>query len=178
MTASHEPTHPPSAAARRTAWLMVLGQFALLGLIVGLPGRHDWTLPATVTRACVAAAVAGVVVMVVGASALGRGLTAAPLPNQHAKLRTSGLYRYVRHPIYTGLLLFATAYSVRSGSGWVAAACGLLIVLINVKASWEEHHLAQRFPDYAAYAHHTPRFIPLRRRPTRMLSTFHIGSGR
>lgn len=171
MAAAHDPT-PTPAAARRTARLMVLGQFLLLGLIVGLPGRHDWTPPATIRRACVVAAVAGVVVMVVGTSALGRGLTAAPLPNEHAKLRTSGLYRYVRHPIYTGLLLFAIAYSLRSGSSWVAATCGLLIVLINVKARWEEHHLAQRFPNYATYTHHTPRFIPVRRRPTKMLRPF------
>ena len=34
-----------TATERRTAWLMVLGQFVLLGLIVGLPDGHDWTLP-------------------------------------------------------------------------------------------------------------------------------------
>jgi Phospholipid methyltransferase len=105
---------------------MVLGQFVLLGLIVGLPGRHDRTLPAAVMRACVAAAVTGVLVVLVGASALGRGLTAAPLPNEHAKLRTTGLYRHVRHPIYTELLLFAIAYSVRAGSGWVVRVAHLL----------------------------------------------------
>ena len=42
--------------------------------------------------------------MVIGATGLGRGLTATPLPNAHAQLRTGGLYRYARHPIYSGLL--------------------------------------------------------------------------
>ena len=166
MTAQHEPTPRPSAATRRTAWLMVLAQFVLLALIVGLPNRHDWRLPVTVTRACVVVTVIGVVLMVVAGTTLGRGLTAAPLPNERAQLRTTGLYRHVRHPIYTGLLLSAIAYSVQSSSGWVAATCALLVVLINAKARWEETHLTQRFPDYAAYTAHTPRFIPSRMRRT------------
>ncbi len=57
--------------------------------------------------------------MVVAATALGRGLTAAPLPNSHAELRTGGLYRFVRHPIYSGLLLFAVARTPH-----LRAACG------------------------------------------------------
>jgi protein-S-isoprenylcysteine O-methyltransferase Ste14 len=158
-----------TATERRTAWLMVLGQFVLLGLIVGLPGARDWTLPLDVARGCIVASVIGVLVMVVAATALGRGLSAAPLPNEHTRLRTTGLYRYVRHPIYTGLLLFAIAFSVRSGSGWVAAACVLLVVLINVKARWEERHLKERFPDYVAYARRTARFIPSPKVPTRRL---------
>jgi len=48
--------------------------------------------------------VVGLAVMVIGATGLGRGLTATPLPNAHAQLRTGGLYRYARHPIYSGLL--------------------------------------------------------------------------
>ena len=162
MPAPHEPASNPTAANRRIAWLMVLAQFALVGLIVALPRRRDWTLPVAITWACVVTAAIGVLLMVVAGTALGRGLTAAPLPNEHAQLRTTGLYRHVRHPIYAGLLLFAIAYSVRSRSDWVAATCTLLIVVINVKARWEERHLTQRFPAYAVYSDDTPRFIPKR----------------
>ena len=156
-----------TATERRTAWLMVLGQFVLLGLIVGLPDSHDWTLPLDVARGCIVASVIGGLVMVIAATALGRGLSAAPLPNEHARLRTTGLYKHVRHPIYSGLLLFSIAFSVRSESSWVAAACILLVVLINVKARWEEHRLKERFPDYVAYARRTARFIPSPKLPTR-----------
>ena len=54
--------------------------------------------------ACSIATVVGLAVMVFEAIGLGRGLTATPLPNAHAKLRTGGLYRYAQHPIYSGLL--------------------------------------------------------------------------
>jgi protein-S-isoprenylcysteine O-methyltransferase Ste14 len=160
VTATHSPTHSPSARERRTAWLLVLGQFVLLALIVLLPRGAAWTLPVAVSRAAEVAAGMGIVLMVIAGTALGRGLTAAPLPNSHAELRTGGLYRFVRHPIYSGLLLFAVALALTSGSLWTTAACVALVLLINAKARWEERHLAHRFPEYADYAARTPRFIP------------------
>ena len=92
-----------------------------------------------VARVAEGAEVVGILLMVVAAASLGRGLTAVPLPNARAVLRTGGLYRFVRHPIYTGLLL---------------------VVLINAKARWEERHLAERFPGYRAYCARTLRFVP------------------
>ena len=160
MTAVHPTPPAPSARERRTAWLLVLGQFGLLALLVFLPHSDAWTLPLAITRTAEVAGAVGIVLMVVAGTALGRGLTAAPLPNSHAELRTGGLYRFVRHPIYTGLLLLALALMLTSGSLWTTAACAALVVLINAKARWEERHLARRFPGYAAYAAGTPRFIP------------------
>jgi len=154
------PEWSPSTRERRTAWLLVLGQFTLLALLVFLPHSDAWTFPVVVADAAHVAAVVAIVVMVVAGAALGRGLTAAPLPNSHAELHTGGLYRFVRHPIYSGLLLLALAVTLTSGSLWTAAACGALVVLINAKARWEERRLAARFPAYAAYAARTPRFIP------------------
>lgn len=158
-------TTPPAEAAhsfadRRRAWLLVAGQFILLALVALLPSGDAWHTPTAVTRAMQAAEVAGIVVLAIAAVGLGRGLTAAPLPNAHAELRTGGLYRLVRHPIYSGLLLFAVARSIASGSWWVALACAALIALLNVKARWEEQHLSARFAQYDAYAQRTPRFIP------------------
>jgi len=160
VTAPIQPDRSPTPSDRRVAWLLVLGQFLLLGLIVLLPGADTWTLPVALTRAAQVAEAVGIIAMVAAATALGRGLTAAPLPNSHAELRTGGLYRIVRHPIYTGLLLFAAARTLSSGSVWTASACVALVVLINAKARWEERHLARRFPGYTAYAARTSRFIP------------------
>jgi protein-S-isoprenylcysteine O-methyltransferase Ste14 len=84
------------------------------------------------------------------------------LPNAHAKLRTGGLYRYARHPIYSGLLLTMSSITVASGSGFRLLTLGALVLLLNVKARWEETRLAQRFEGYADYAAQTPRFVPFR----------------
>lgn len=164
MTGPASPAPAPSPSERRTAWLLVLGQFVLLAMIVLLPRGDAWTLSVAVARAAQVAAGVGVVLMVVAGTALGRGLTAAPLPNSHAELHTGGLYRFVRHPIYGGLLLLAVALTLTSGNLWTATACAALVLLINGKARWEERHLAQRFPEYADYAARTPRFVPGRSR--------------
>ena len=144
----------------RTARLLVAGQFVLIGILVLLPGRHDWPVPATLKVACSIATLVGLAVMVVGATGLGRGLTATPLPNAHAKLRTGGLYRYARHPIYSGLLLTMASIAVASGSVSRLLTLGALVMLLTVKARWEETRLMRRFQGYADYAARTPRFVP------------------
>jgi protein-S-isoprenylcysteine O-methyltransferase Ste14 len=148
----------------RTARLLVAGQFMLIGILVLLPGRHDWPVPAALKVACSIATVVGLTVMVLGATGLGRGLTATPLPNAHARLRTGGLYRYARHPIYSGLLLTMASITVASGSVSRLLTLGVLVLLLTVKARWEETRLMQRFQGYADYAARTPRFVPRLRR--------------
>jgi len=156
--------HGPADADVRTARLLVAGQFVLIGTLVLLPRRHDWPMPTALIIACGVATVVGLVVMVIGATALGRGLTATPLPNAHAQLRTGGLYRYARHPIYSGLMLTMASITAASGSGFRLLALGVLVLLLTVKARWEETRLARRFEGYADYAARTPRFVPFRLR--------------
>jgi Putative protein-S-isoprenylcysteine methyltransferase len=166
-TADDAPTNEHDPAAHtdvRTARLFVAGQFVLIGILVALPSRRDWPVPAALTVGCTVATVVGLAVMVIGATGLGRGLTATPLPNAHAQLRTGGLYRFVRHPIYSGLLLTMASITVASGSGFRLLTLGGLILLLTVKARWEETRLTQRFEGYANYAAQTPRFVPIRLR--------------
>lgn len=160
-------TASPDHAARdrRIAAALVIAQFVLLGVVLLLPPGSAWTLPTWAVVACGALALAGLAVLAVGGLALGRGLTALPLPNDAAQLRTSGPYRFVRHPIYTGLLALALARTLTSGNPGTVVAFVLLVALLTVKARFEERHLAARFDGYHAYAARTPRFVPGARRP-------------
>lgn len=135
-------------------------QLALIGLLVVLPHRRDRRLHDRPTVVGGVGAAAGVLVMAAGAMTLGRGLTAVPLPNQHAQMRTEGLYRVVRHPIYTGLLLTAGCPVVVSRSAPRLVTFAALVALLTGKARWEEARLVRRFPAYRAYAARTPRFVP------------------
>jgi protein-S-isoprenylcysteine O-methyltransferase Ste14 len=99
--------------------------------------------------------------VIVGAGrSLGPGLTASPLPNARAELRTDGLYRHVRHPIYSAVILVSVARTVASGDARQAAVSIALGSLLSGKSSFEERALARRFPDYPAYAARTLRFVP------------------
>ncbi len=156
--------HEPPPRDVRIAWAFVAAQFVLLGLLVLLPLGNDWLRPTWLVVVVIAAILVGLAVMGVGGTLLGRGLSAAPLPNAHAELRTGGLYRVVRHPIYTGLLIVGAAVAAVSGSLVRLGVYVLLVLLINAKARWEEGQLRRRFPGYGAYAERTPRFVPGTRR--------------
>ncbi|GIE28957.1 hypothetical protein Ait01nite_020020 [Actinoplanes italicus] len=146
--------------AQIIAWSFVAAQLLLILAVAAAPTGPRWSVPGPVRLLGVAVAVAGVVLAAVAAAGLGRGLTASPLPNGAARLRTTGFYRQVRHPVYSGLLLAATGWVVASGSLPRTLAALVLAVLLTIKARWEETQLTARFPDYPAYAARTPRLLP------------------
>lgn len=82
------------------------------------------------------------------------------LKEEH-ELITSGPYRYVRHPIYSGLLLMALGSAIIYGyaSGFLILAS--VAVVFWVKSFYEERLLSAHFPkDYPEYKARTRMFIP------------------
>jgi protein-S-isoprenylcysteine O-methyltransferase Ste14 len=155
-------TTPRPASVVWIARLLVVAQLLLLAALVLVTHGPRWPTPPLFVLVAALVGLSGAVVMLVAGTALGRGLTATPLPNSNARLRTGGLYRYVRHPIYSGLLLLCSGYVAVSGSSGKLVVLAALVLLLNGKARWEERHLALRFPEYPAYAARTPRFVPVR----------------
>ncbi len=145
---------------RVVGWLFVAGQVVLLVALVLLPGRDDWPTPSWVWTLGQAAVIAGLVVLVVASLRLGTGLTPTPVPNARGHLVTGGLYRFVRHPIYTGVLLIVIGLTLRSGSYVTLAVAVVTVVFFDRKAAWEEARLQERYDGYAEYAARTPRFVP------------------
>ena len=90
----------------------------------------------------------------------GRSLTPMPSPRTGAALLTGGLYRCVRHPVYSGLLVWAFGMAISAASLLHFVLFALLWIFFNAKAAHEERLLAQKFSDYPEYAARTPRFFP------------------
>jgi protein-S-isoprenylcysteine O-methyltransferase Ste14 len=92
---------------------------------------------------------------------LGRNWSATVQLKQDHQLITSGPYRFVRHPIYTGLLLLFLGNAVMVGD-WR----GLLAVAIVFASFWrkfrlEERWLAEHFGEpYRLYQARTKALIP------------------
>ncbi|MFM2024762.1 MAG: hypothetical protein RLZZ56_775 [Actinomycetota bacterium] len=83
-----------------------------------------------------------------------------PKPADDAKLVTDGVFKRMRHPIYTGLLLIAYGVGIASGPvPHLFFAIALHVVLRN-KSALEEKFLAEKFPEYPEYAAKTGRFFP------------------
>jgi protein-S-isoprenylcysteine O-methyltransferase Ste14 len=104
--------------------------------------------------------VLGFALLILAALGLGSSLTATPVPKKSGQLKTDGLYRFVRHPIYTGVFMIVVALVATSGS-WVHLAIGVVTVwFFSVKARWEEQRLRLEYPEYDFYARSTARFVP------------------
>lgn len=89
--------------------------------------------------------------------ALGDSLTADPIPNERG-LKTGGVYRWIRHPMYLGLLFMGLGTPLANPSAWWPLA--LLTGALAGKIVLEERHLASAYPDFADYARRTKRLIP------------------
>ena len=75
-------------------------------------------------------------------------------------LVTTGPYRYIRHPIYTAVCLFAWGSIVVHWS-LVSAALGALVFLGGLaRMVCEERLVKQSYPEYVEYSKVTKRMIP------------------
>ncbi|CAN5358860.1 hypothetical protein BH23ACT3_BH23ACT3_02960 [soil metagenome] len=135
-------------------------QVVLLVAIVLVPPGDDWPTPGWLLLLASVLTFGGMVVVVLAALRLGRALTATAGPRGDAPLQTNGMYRWVRHPLYAGLLALVMGVALRSGNVLAALLAAVIVVFFHRKATWEEEHLRQRSPAYDAYASVTPRFFP------------------
>ncbi|GGG80396.1 methyltransferase family protein [Edaphobacter dinghuensis] len=120
---------------------------------------HDahWLRPASVVIFAVALALRWTAVIT-----LGRSFSANVAIRATQSLHTTGLYRIVRHPSYTGLIFIFFAEALRTRN-WV----GFAIVMVPTTAALiyrirvEEAALRSAFgEEYAAYSRRTKRLIP------------------
>ncbi|MFM6173966.1 MAG: methyltransferase family protein [Sphaerospermopsis kisseleviana] len=140
-------------------WLAV--QLLLLCAIFAL-GWRDWDKAETEWISVVGGGVmlAALVVAVSGFRALGRNLSPGPRPLREHSLVTHGIYRRVRHPLYTSLLLLSIGWAIFTHS-WIACAATLvLLAFLHMKARVEEKHLESIYPQYRTYAARTGSCLP------------------
>jgi len=71
---------------------------------------------------------------------------------RHHRVISSGPYAFVRHPMYSGIMLFFVSVSLLLGSWWGVAIAPVFAVLFAVRARIEERALVEGLPDYADYA--------------------------
>jgi protein-S-isoprenylcysteine O-methyltransferase Ste14 len=78
-----------------------------------------------------------------------------------SQLVTIGLYRYIRHPLYSSLFFLGWGMFFKSPSWLDVGLVSLCTVFLTATARVEERENIQFFGDeYAAYMKHTKMFIP------------------
>jgi len=134
--------------------LLVFGQFACIALLLFGGG---WSLPLW------AWALFALGLIVFGAAAFSLGnnnFTIMPDPRVGNTLSQRGIYRLVRHPMYTSVLLCgsAVAFGAPSMLRWIALAVCVLVLVLKVR--YEEGVLAHRHPEYPQRMAGTYRLLP------------------
>lgn len=105
-------------------------------------------------------AILGFVIMAIALFELKTNLTVFPTPKTNSELITFGMYKFSRHPIYSGILLFVYGYAIFSFSLYKLLISSLLFVLLYFKTNYEESQLERKFPDYSNYKMKVGRFFP------------------
>jgi protein-S-isoprenylcysteine O-methyltransferase Ste14 len=110
--------------------------------------------------------IGGIVLALAAARGLGSALTATPVPISGAGLRTSGAYGFVRHPIYSALLLATLGLLLAMGSIWSWIWGAVILVFFWTKSRWEDRLLHEEYgAAWATWARTTGALVP---RPSRL----------
>lgn len=71
---------------------------------------------------------------------------------RHHRVISSGPYAFVRHPMYSGTILFFVGIPLLLGSWWGLAIAPVFLLLFAIRTRIEERALVEGLPDYADYA--------------------------
>lgn len=142
-----------------TGSLLVLLQFGLLAVLALLawPAVEHGTLPLA------AWLMAGAALLLAGWALRANrpgNFNIHPRPRVGGTLVTSGPYGWVRHPMYTSLLLGALALARTADTGAAWLAWGALLLVLWSKSALEERWMLAQHPGYAHYREQTKRFVP------------------
>ncbi len=83
-----------------------------------------------------------------------------PTPKQRAELVESGIYRRIRHPIYTAVLSGALGVALAHGHAAALLIALVLVAFFTSKSLYEERLLRAAYPQYTDYMTRTGRFLP------------------
>jgi protein-S-isoprenylcysteine O-methyltransferase Ste14 len=127
--------------------------------------HYPWTLSLTpeseATRwAGAFVCIGGLMVTIWARATLGGNWSSNVQFKQDHQLVRTGPYRFVRHPIYTGILIMSFAQPIQFGRlhFWL----GLVIIFIGlwIKLKQEETVMQRHFPEYSQYSKQVKAIVP------------------
>jgi protein-S-isoprenylcysteine O-methyltransferase Ste14 len=141
----------------------VANAFELVGMILGFAGIGAMrTVPRFIGLVGIELLILGIVIRSIAIHTLGKFFTGTVvIKNDHQLIRT-GLYRYLRHPAYTGTLLAHLGFGLAFANWFsllLSTAPFLLVAMYRMRV--EERALVATFGDeYSSYCKTSKRLIP------------------
>ena len=139
----------------------LLAWWSLRGSAPGFASARLWD-PSAASRTIAAALTLGGLAIALWARwTLGRNWSGAVVIKRDHQLVEDGPYRFVRHPIYTGLLLMALGTAMLEAHTAAFGLCAFIGVALWIKLQAEERLLTRHFPDtYPLYRRRVRALIP------------------
>ncbi len=139
----------------------------VLAVVAWQPGTTLYTIPLPWSAVAVALQALALALILIGllqtgiTGFLGLRQLLQPALEEPAKLEVSGLYRWVRHPLYTAGLIFIWLSPIMTTSS-LALTVGLT-AYIYIGSIFEERRLVTEFGQaYLDYQRRVPRLLPIR----------------
>ena len=132
------------------------------------PDWMDWSqaaVPMWVRWTGIVPLLAGAGLLNWGLHHLGTNLTISISTKDDHALTTSGPYRWVRHPLYTGGMVESAGLGLMTANWFVTVSAVLFWTLIACRTPLEEQKLVKEFgEEYRRYMRRVGRFFPMMRR--------------
>ncbi len=156
---------PPVQAPRGSGIGFVLVQAVLLGILFFGPTHFNADAsiepPNDLLLWCgYGIFILGTVIALIAAINLGKNLTPLPRPKENAELIQRGLYRFVRHPIYFGVIVLSLGWGLIQQSALVWLYVLIIAIFFDIKSRKEEQWLVERFSAYVGYQGRVRKLIP------------------
>jgi protein-S-isoprenylcysteine O-methyltransferase len=158
----HDAPPEDRGTAKQLVWTVYLT--LLFGvvecLLLRYPGSMDWE---TLDIAAYLVAIAGALLRAWAVAALGRFFTWHVRVQSGQRVVSSGPYRMLRHPSYTGAWLLYTGILVAMHAPIAAVLAGVLLLAAFVRRiRYEEGLMLQSFgAEYVTYSQRVKRLVPL-----------------
>lgn len=89
-----------------------------------------------------------------------KNLSIFPRPKQDIKIRTNGPYKWIRHPMYTSVIIFSIGLLLLNPVWYMYLAFIVLVADLIMKLEYEEKKLLQIFENYSDYKKNSYCLIP------------------
>lgn len=168
ITRRAAPTH---AGENSLVWFRILSPLALIlslvfyyseigniGSFMGGAGRR-FSAPTVIG---IVLFVAGMALRWTAILSLGKSFTVQLAVKQDQQLKTNGVYRYIRHPSYTGILFYMIGLGMVM-QNWICILILFMLPLIAIlnRIAFEEKLLSDHFGrDYTNYTGKSKKLIP------------------
>jgi protein-S-isoprenylcysteine O-methyltransferase Ste14 len=160
------PPSKPSKSSTKGSGIGFVGvQAILLGLLFFGPVRLNAGEACGVQNALLQSLgygifIFGTIIALIAAINLGKNLTPLPRPKENAELIQGGLYRFVRHPIYFGVIVLSLGWGLIQQLTLVWLYVVIIAIFFDIKSRKEEQWLVDRFPAYTDYQGRVRKLIP------------------